>query len=339
MTKNDGCKNVRDIQLNSNVKILVLGGTQFVGRHIVEELVESGCQVSILNRGKSADELTSSVERLRGDRDEGEAGLHALTGRVWDVCIDVSGYMAKQVRASAEKLHQSVGQYIFISAVSVYGNPSIGPVIETHPRSEPAGEDVVEVAGEMYGRLKVTCENIVQDIFSGRSTLLRPQIIAGIYDPLDRFSYWVKRATQGGEMLAPGDGSDYLQFIDVRDLARFTKTVIERNLCGSFNLAGPRLTWKEFMNFLGAKNVVWVSAEIIKATGMTEFELPLYRPAGSPRSSLMHVNNERAIETGLTLTDPKITVKDVRTWIRDKHLSPALSKEREIELIRMSRCS
>ena len=321
------------------MKILVLGGTGFVGRHIVEVLLRARHSVSIFNRGRSSDELPIQVERLRGDRDHGPSGLEALTARVWDVCVDASGYTARQVRSSAEKLHRNVGRYVFVSAVSVYGNPASGPVYETQPRSPPADEDVIEVTGETYGPLKVTCEDIVQDIFAGRCTLLRPQVVAGPHDPFDRFSYWVRRATQGGEMLVPGDGSDYVQYIDAGDFARFTRTVCENGLDGSFNLAGPRLTWADFVTTLGAQNIVWVPKEIITAAGLTEFELPLYRPAGGPRSSLMHVSNERAVAVGLTLTDPAITAMDVRTWLRGRDQSPALSPEREAALIKMSRSS
>ena len=174
-------------------------------------------------------------------------------------------------------------------------------------------------------------------MFAGRCTLLRPQVVAGPHDPLDRFSYWVRRATQGGEMLVPGDGSDYVQVIDAGDLARFTQTVCENGLDGSFNLAGPRLTWAEFATTLGAQNIVWVPKEIFTAAKLTEFELPLYRPAGGPRSSLMHVSNERAVAVGLTLTDPAVTVMDVKSWLQGTALSPALSPEREAALIKMSR--
>lgn len=321
------------------MNILVLGGTQFVGRHIVETLVGAGHSITVFNRGRTNDELSSRVERLRGDRNEGPAGLEALTGREWDVCVDVNGFTARHVRSSAEKLRGSVGRYVYISAVSVYGDPPQGPVDETHPRSEPAAEDVTEITAETYGPLKVTCENIVREIYGGRCTMLRPQAIVGPHDPLDRFSYWVRRATQDGEMLAPGDGSDCVQVIDAGDVARFTQTVCEQGLAGSFNLAGPRLTWADFMRTLGAREIVWVPKEIIRRAGVTEFELPHYRPAGGPRSSLMHVSNERAVAAGLMLTDPAVTVGNVRTWLQAGGVPeqfPALSRERESALIRMS---
>ena len=155
------------------MKVLILGGTQFIGRHIVEELLSAGHAVSILTRGKTPDELPTQVERLRGDRDEGALGLEALTNRSWDVCVDVSGYTPRQVRPSAERLSASVKRYIFVSAVSVYGDPDQCPVLETHPLLSPASEDVTEVNGETYGSLKVTCENIVRQIYTNKSTILR----------------------------------------------------------------------------------------------------------------------------------------------------------------------
>ena len=315
------------------MKILVLGGTQFVGRHIALALVEAGHSVTIFNRGRSSDALPSQVERLRGDRDQGAAGLDALTGRTWDVCVDVSGYTPRHVRSSGQKLRRSIGHYVLVSAVSVYGDPPCGPVYETQPRIPPAGDDVTEITGQTYGPLKVACENVVEEAYGSRCALLRPQIVAGPWDPFDRFSYWVRRTGQGGPMLAPGDGCDYLQFIDARDVARFTRTACEHSLAGRFNLAGRRLTWTQFMTVLGAQDLVWVPAEILRAAAVTEFALPLYRPAGSPRSSLMHVSNERAVAAGLTLTPLETTAQDTRNWLRESDLTPALAREREVELL------
>lgn len=316
------------------MKILVLGGTQFVGRHIVEGLLSAGHEVTLFNRGKSADELPGPVERLRGDRDQGPSGLDALVGRKWDTCIDVSGYTATHVRSSAELLCGNIGHYVFISAVSVYGDPPVGPVDESFSRYAPADESATEIVdGETYGRLKVTCENIVEELFGDRCTLLRPQVVAGPHDPEDRFSYWVRRATLDDEMLAPGDGSDFVQVIDARDVARFVTRVCEHTIHGQFNLAGKRVAWSDFLQALGARNVVWVPSEILRAEGLTEFDLPLYRKAGSARSSLMHVSNARAMAAGLQLTDTAITARDVRASQLEKDLEPALSREREAAVI------
>jgi 2'-hydroxyisoflavone reductase len=321
----------------TRANVLVLGGTQFVGRHIVQALLKAGHFVSILNRGKSPDELPGEVERLRGDRDVGLPGLQAIRGRSWDACVDVSGYTARQVRPSAETLRERVTHYVFISAISVYGDPQDRPVRETHSRVSPVGEDVTEVDGETYARLKVACEDIVEGIYANRCTLLRPQIVAGPFDLRDRYSYWLRRVEQGGDMLAPGDGSDHLQVIDARDVARFVCTVIENALTGPFNLAGPRFTWAEFMKIMGARNVIWVAAEVIKALGVTEFELPLFRPENGLRAGLMDVSNERAVGAGLTLTAPRDTIAYTVAWVRGASLSPALSPQREVELISRAR--
>jgi 2'-hydroxyisoflavone reductase len=239
-------------------------------------------------------------------------------------------------------LSAHVKRYIFVSAVSVYGDPQDLPVLESHPRIAPAGQDVAEIDAQTYGPLKVACEDVVQHAYGDRCTLLRPQIVVGPLDQRGRYAYWVQRAMQAGEMLAPGDGSDHLQVIDVRDVGRFARTVIERDdLSGAFNLAGPRLPWAEFMKLLGARNIVWVSAEIIKAAGVTESELPLFRPERGARSGLMDVSNHRARSAGLVLTDPQVTMRDMRAWILEhttgSTLANTLSPEREAELIRMSR--
>ena len=320
------------------MRVLVLGGTQFVGRHIVQAMLSAGHGVSILTRGRSPDELPASVERLRGDRDQGASGLASLAGRSWDVCVDVSGYTPRQVRPSAEALRASVRRYLFVSAVSVYGDPQDDrPVRENCPRMPPAGEDVTEVNGATYGALKVSCENIVLQVYGDRCTILRPQIVVGPHDPTSRYSYWVRRALQGADMLAPGDGADHVQVIDVRDLARFTRTVIENDIGGCFNLAGPRLSWAAFMQILGARDIVWVATGILESAGLSFDELPLFRAERGARSGLMDVSNERARAAGLTLTDPEVTATDVRAWIAARELPPALSAEREAVLIGIAR--
>ena len=266
----------------------------FVGRSIAEALLAAGHRVSVFNRGVSHDELPCGVERLRGDREAGTSGLNALAGRTWDACIDVSGYTPRQVRPSAELLRDRVGRYVFTSAVSVYGDPVDRPVVENHA-AHCAGRRVGHGSRRRDIRaLKVACENLVQDIYGDRATLLRPQVIVGPHDTWNRYTYWIRRAARGGEMLAPGDGSDHVQFIDIRDLARFATTVIEQDLSGAFNLAGPRFTWKEFIDMLTVAHIVWVPAEIIHRAGVSEFELPLFRPERGRRSGLMDVSNDRA---------------------------------------------
>lgn len=317
--------------------VLILGGTQFLGRAIVLELLAAGHGVSILTRGVSPDDLPAQVERLRGDRDEGVAGLRALAERSWDACVDVSGYLPGQVRPSAETLRDRVRRYVYISAVRAYGDPQERPVRETQPLETPLAETVTTIDNTTYGPLKATCEGIVGEVFGERATILRPQVVAGPGDPSGRYTHWVRRAEQAGEMLAPGDGTDHVQVIDVRDLACFARLAIEHDLAGPFNLAGPRLTWTAFITLLGAPRPVWVPADILTAANLSFSELPLYRPEGGAFSSLMDVSSERAQAHGLTLTDPATTIRDTRDWLRGREDEIALAPEREAALIEQAR--
>ena len=317
------------------MKVLILGGTQFIGRHIVEALLAGGHSVSVLTRGKTPDALPPQVERLRGDRDEAYAGLTALGGRTWDACVDVSGYTPRQVRPSAEALSGIVSRYVFISTGSVYGDAKKRPVTEENPTMTPAAEDVTVIDGETYGPLKVTCETIVRDIYGTKATILRPQIVAGPHESSSRFSYWTKRASLGGTMLAPGDGTDHVQVIDGRDLARFTRKILEEAIAGTFNMAGHRVTWKGFMTTLGANDLVWVPKEILEGVDFTE--LPLYRPEQGTYAGLMDVDNAKAVAAGLKLSSLAVTVKDTRDWLAGVDRPLALSPGREAELIAKAR--
>ena len=313
--------------------VLVLGGTRFIGRHIVEAFLASGHGVCVFTRGTSRDELPGSVERLRGDRGQGVAGLAALADRSWDACVDVSGYTPTQVRASAESLRTKIGRYLFISTVSVYSELDCGPVVETDALLPEAAEEIVEVTGETYGPLKVTCERIVRTTYGDRCTIFRPQIVAGPYDPTGRHTYWVQRAAQGDDLLAPGSGQDHVQVVDARDIARFAVSVVERNIHGTFNLAGPRMTWTTFMQILGVSSAVWVGADILRAASVTSAELPLFIEDGAAYSGIMQVAADRAAAAGFTMTDAATTIADTRAWLRDVPAKLALSVERERELI------
>jgi 2'-hydroxyisoflavone reductase len=296
------------------VRILVLGGTQFIGRQIVLELLRAGNAVTILNRGVTADDLPPEAERLRGDRDRGPSGLAQLERRQWDACIDLSGYTAVHVNASVSELRRRVGRYVFISAVAVYGPARSGPLYERAPVIEAAPDQVTDVAGDMYGRLKVTCERIVREVMGERATILRPQIVVGPHDPTPRLTYWIRRARQPGPMLAPGDGSDFLQVVDVKDVARFATLAVKRDLSGTFNLAGERVTWRSFLDLLAPREVCWVSRPLLERAGVGERDLPLYRPAGSPRSGLMHVDHGCAVNAGFAVTPLRSSIEQVRAW-------------------------
>lgn len=315
------------------MNVLVLGGTRFVGRHIVLALLGAGHTVSVLTRGQTADELPATVERLHGNRNDGVRGLAALGNRSWEACVDVSGYTPQQVRASAELLQGHVQRYLFISTASVYAEQHRHPIREEDPLVPAAAEHITEVTGETYGPLKVTCETIVQEIYGDACAILRPQLVAGPFDPTARYSYWPDRVARGGTVLAAGRDTDYLQVIDARDIGRFVVTVLEQKLSGVFNLAGPRLTWAAFLSILDARNVYWTNADELERVGTHFSELPIYIPEQSEQGGLMDVSQAKAVAAGLTLTDPADTARDTRAWSQHATLAYPLDPAREAEII------
>ncbi|AWN21827.1 NAD-dependent epimerase [Deinococcus irradiatisoli] len=312
--------------------ILILGGSRFIGRHTVEAALQGGHRVTVLNRGQSPDDLPPEVERLRGDLDQGADGLVALEGRRWDACADISGYTPRQVRASAERLRGQIGRYVYVSSRAAYAEPCPLPITEDHALQRPAAQDITEIDGETYGPLKVACEEVVREVYGPACTIVRPQVVAGPDDQSLRYTYWVERAARGGVMLAPGDGSDHLQVIDVRDVARFLVRVIEQDRPGTFNLAGARLTWAEFLRLAGAEAVRWTAPAKLGAA-LSDTELGLYVSDEAPDAGRMYVSAERAIQAGLTITDPAVTIRDTQIWASGKALPYALTPAREAELL------
>ncbi|MFY9514028.1 MAG: NAD-dependent epimerase/dehydratase family protein, partial [Rubrivivax sp.] len=285
-------------------QMLILGGTQFVGRHIAAALLAAGHGLTLFNRGRSPGAVPAGIEHLRGDRD---GDLAALAGRRWDSCIDCSGTTPRQLLASTALLQAAVGHYVFVSAVMAYAPPWQLPVAEDHGRLPPAPDTLDELAGTGYGRAKVRCEDIVAERFPGpRHTLLRPQTVVGPGDPSGRYAFWLQRAQRPGPTLAPGDGSDGLQLIDVHDLARFAVRVVERQLHGAYNLAGPRLDWAGFVALLGLQQPVWVPAPALQHLSFND--LPLYRGPGHAFAALMQISSAKAQAAGLVLSTPAQTL-------------------------------
>jgi 2'-hydroxyisoflavone reductase len=275
--------------------------------------------------------------RLHGDRDQGVAGLQALSNGEWDACVDLSGYLPAQVAASVQMLSDRVQHYVFMSSVAVYKDVDPAPIFEDHPLKYPAPHNTTEIDAVTYGTLKVACENIVRDVVGERTTILRPQGVAGPYDPSGRHTWWLWRAAQGGEMLAPGDGTDHVQLVDVRDLAGFTVAVVEQKLVGTYNVSGPRITWRHFMSAIHAKHLVWVPAPILLAAQLSFMQLPLFRPHGGHQSRYMNLNSDRAQELGLTQRSAIDTARDTREWSLTQQYPEAITRAQEAELIALAR--
>ena len=263
------------------MKILVLGGTRFLGRAAVQAALERGHEVTLFNRGETNPELFPDTEKIRGDRTEGVA---ALDGRRWDGVVDPSGYYPGVVRRSAEGLKGSVGRYLFVSSVSVYAGFSEGPT-EDSPRGELADghpDDEMLPEYENYGPLKAMCEDVVWDVYGDRATIVRPGLIVGPHDPTGRFTYWPHRVARGGEMAVPAPPERTVQFVDARDLGAWLIDLLERDEPGAFNATRGGVPWTELLDACVAvtgtdATPVWIPDEFLLEREVGEWmELPMW---------------------------------------------------------------
>jgi 2'-hydroxyisoflavone reductase len=322
------------------MNVLVLGGTIFLGRALVTALTGRGHRVTTFTRGVHPTADAPTATRLFGDR---EGDLSALPTSGWDAVVDTSGYRPAVVRASAEHL-RAAGCYAFVSTISVY-DETVPEIREDSPLAPlPAG--VTENSPEAYGPLKARCEDVVRDVFDGRAIVARPGLIVGPHDPSDRFTYWPERAARGGTMLAPAPAERFVQFIDVRDVARFLVRAIEMGASGDFNVTGlPQAT--TMGDVVAASRaaagvpseVVWIGDEFLVLHGVGPWmELPLWIPDSAGLPGFANADVTRAIANGLLIRALADTVGDTLAWASTRPLSAVrkagLSAEREAELLR-----
>ncbi|MGH8187407.1 MAG: NAD-dependent epimerase/dehydratase family protein, partial [Steroidobacteraceae bacterium] len=213
------------------LKVLVFGGTGFIGPHIVRELRAAGHQLTLFNRGKRNPGLFPDVETLIGDRN---GQIDALQGRDWDIAVDDTGYFPAQVKASAELLKDHVQHYIYVSSISAYADLTPAGIDEDYKVAELKDPAAKEITNDNYGGLKAACEQIVEQTYGKRQAVVRPTYIVGPGDGSDRFTYWPVRVARGGQMLAPGTANDPIQFIDVRDLAEFMRVCVAERVEGRY---------------------------------------------------------------------------------------------------------
>jgi len=314
------------------VKLLVLGGTKFLGRHAVDAALADGHEVTIFTRGQTSPELFPEVEHLRGDRD---GKLGSLAGRTWDGVVDTSGYVPRIVRQSAELLRDAVARYVFVSSISVYGDFS-GAITEATPVAELEDPDTEEIL-ENYGALKAACERVVEEVYGDRSARIRAGLIVGPYDPTDRFTYWPRRIAAGGEVLGPGDPDAPVQFVDARDLAAWLVQLALRGPGGVFNATGPaeRLTFEELLDrartAIGSNaEIVWTDEQRVLDAGVQPWtELPLWLP-GTDYAGMARADISRAVDAGLRFRPVEETILDTLAWDRSVPGDrPTLSDEKE----------
>jgi 2'-hydroxyisoflavone reductase len=282
------------------MKVLVLGGTKFLGRALVDALLEQGHVPTLFNRGQTNPELFPDVEKLRGDRSD----LSALEGGSWDAVLDVAAYMPGDVRLAVGTLDGRVGRYVFVSSISAYADQSVPPAEEA-PLAElpPGGGD--DEDPELYGARKAASERIVQETFGEAAFVVRPGLIVGPHDPTGRFTYWPHRVARGGEVLAPGSPDDLVQLIDVRDLADWIVRATADGLGGSFNATGEPMPFgallDECVRVTGSDaSFTWVPSDRLLAEEVGPWmELPLWLPLPE-YAGMLRAPVARARAAGLT---------------------------------------
>jgi len=331
-------------QGSDSLKILVLGGTGFIGPHMVREALRRGHDVTLFNRGKTNNLLFPDLETLIGDRDN---GLDSLKGGKWDAVVDNSGYVPRHVADSSRLLSPSISHYLFISSISAYASFAV-PNDEESPLATMPDETVEEVTGETYGPMKVLCEQrAAAEIGDDRLTILRPTYICGPGDHTDRFSYWPVRTMKGGEMLWPGTPTDKTQIIDVSDLANFVVDAIERQITGTYNTVTPAGSYSmgdllaDSMAVTGAEvTPTWVSAGFIDAQNLGEGRsIPIWASPDGEYASVASVSGERAVAKGLRNRPVRETARDLISWWktlpedRTQKIRAGLSAQRETEML------
>jgi 2'-hydroxyisoflavone reductase len=319
------------------VRLLVLGGTKFLGRAAVESALAAGHEVTLFNRGQTNPELFPEAERIHGDRtDPGSRRL--LAGREWDAVLDPSGFVPAVVRASAEALADSTPYYLFVSSVSVYAdqsrqNDEDGPLAELG--DEP--DDRLTEDYSNYGALKALCEAEAQAVFGERCAVVRPGLIVGPNDPTGRFTYWPHRVARGGEVLAPAPPERQAQFVDVRDLGDWFVELMERRTSGVFNATNEGLPFEDMLDTCrevagSDATFTWVSSDLLAEQGVGEWmELPLW--LHDPQlAGMLEADVSRAVDAGLTF---RPLTETVRGTLDEARLADGvgLTPEREAELL------
>ena len=334
--------------------ILILGGTGFTGPFQVDYALKRGHKVTLFNRGKRpSPEWPAEVEQLHGDRNTGD--LSALKGRKWDVCIDNPTSVPVWVRDAASVLKGHIGHYVFISTISVYADTSQPNMDEDAAVATYDGDDAMAetMAGlranmNLYGPLKALSEAQARQEYGEKAvTIIRPGLIVGPGDETDRFTYWPVRIARGGDVAAPGDGSDPVQFIDARDLAEWTVRMAETGTAGTFNATGPNYEMSMAAMLHGIRagttagaRLHWLPTSFLEKQGVQAWsDMPVWVPGVGDSAGFARVSNQRAMQCGLSFRRFSETVGDTLAWFatlpseRQSALRAGLKTEKERDLL------
>ena len=330
------------------MRLLVLGGTNFLGPAIVNAALKHRCEVTLFNRGITNPELFPNLSKIKGDRTRGKPGYANLPQTEWDVVIDVWPEHAKLVDEATQLLQNQTAHYIFVSSIAVY--------LDFNEVGLNESSKVVSLPKDKeqwyYPEEKVAAENMVRDRFPKSHTIVRPGPIKGWRDSGLDLAYWVAKIKQGGEILAPGSGLDPVQFIDAKDIGKFLVNCMAEKHFGTFNTTGPRATpllWQEFLEIIKKSvnpkaKLTWVSEAFLAENKVRSFvDIPLWAPLSEDRG-FMQISSQKAIEAGIKYRPVKKTLRDVLSWFELQHGSSypfgrsedsiGLSRERELALLK-----
>jgi 2'-hydroxyisoflavone reductase len=321
------------------MRILMIGGTRFVGRHIVDAALAAGHDVTVFHRGQTGPDLFPQIERRIGDRN---GDLAELAEGSWDATVDTCAYVPRHVTSLADALGDRGGRYLLISSVSAYATPEAPGYDEGSPLLELDDPTVEEVTGETYGGLKVLCERTAVDRFGPGTVIVRPTYVVGPDDYTWRFPWWVQRLARGGEVLAPGPADAPAQVIDARDMASWIVGLLERGESGPFHAVSPPPPFS-FADQLEAirsavapegTTLTWVDADVLVKEGLDDGTLPLWSGA-DPSALIMAADPGAALATGLRLRPLGETIRDTLGWLREQKQpdQPGLDPDREADLL------
>jgi 2'-hydroxyisoflavone reductase len=338
-----------------SMNLLILGGTRFLGRHVVDLALARGHRVTVFTRGKQPNHWGAAVAELRGDRDPRNApGLAALEGGRWDAVIDTCGYVPRVVRASAERLAPCVGRYLFVSSISVFTDASRAGLDESAPVGVLAEPDSEEI-GKHYGPLKAACEDVVSAVFGARAVNVRPGLIVGPHDPTDRFGYWAARfcapqllGDRAPEAVVPLPADRPIQLIDARDLAAFMLDLLAAEAGGTFNATSPAGQWTfgALVDALvatggaAAPRPAWVDEALLLEHKVAPWTgLPLWIPATfKDEAGFMEIDCTKAQRAGLATRPLRATCADTAAWLAQRSNAGAwkdvLTAEAEREILK-----
>ena len=325
------------------MKILILGGTVFLGRHIVDSALKKGHELTLFNRGKHNADLFPDIEKIRGDR---KTDIDKLKGREWDAVIDTCGYVKSDVVKSSEVLKDNAGKYIFVSSASVYRDYKTIDMDESYPVGTVEDEDVEEMNVENYGPLKAVCEKVISKAFPKAYVNVRAGLIVGPHDISDRFTYWVRRVAEGGKVLCPGNGSTPIQYIDVRDIADWIIKMTGGDSYGTYNATGLDYTYTMHEFLKDCKSVgrsdaefIWADDKFLEENEVAPWsDMPVWLPDSNPDyAGFSKANIDKALKDGMTFRKPADTIKATLDWDKTRtdaeEMRAGLKREREKELL------